>query len=96
MFFCWRIKDIAATGFVVAATILRGNNLVVFIDIRGKAMMSATFRAGQARLLAGVFEEVVFIFHGCRLYMVRCIVSLVPCVPLVERMEQMERFLLEW
>lgn len=62
-------------------------------------MMSATFRAGQARFLAGVFEEVVFIFHWFRLYMVnmvRCIVSLVPCVPLVERVEQMERFLQEW
>lgn len=87
---------------MVAAAILRGNNLVVFIDIRGKAMMSATFWASQARLLAGVFEEVVFIFHWFRLYMVRCIVSLVPCVPcvpcvpLVERVEQMERFLQEW
>ena len=59
-------------------------------------MMSATFMAGQARFLAGVFEEVVFIFHWFRLYMVRCIVSLVPCVPLVERVEQMERFLQEW
>lgn len=81
---------------MVAAAILRGNDLVVFIDIRGKAMMSATFWASQARLLAGVFEEVVFIFHWCRLYMIRCIVSLVSCVPLVERVEQMERFLLEW
>ena len=81
---------------MVAAAILRGNDLVVIISIRGKAMMSATFRAGQARFLARVFEEVVFIFHWCRLYMIRCIVSLVPCVPRVERVEQMERFLLEW
>ena len=96
MLFRWRIKDVATTGFVVAAAILRGDYLVVFIDVWGEAMVSTAFWAGQARPFAGVFEEVVFIFHGCRLCMVRCIVSLVPCVPFVERAEQMERFLLEW